>query len=890
MSSDWGTGLKFRVRSAVCWPAFIPMNSNSNETKGENPLSGFAKVVLILGSAAVMLLFYAFSLLAILLLTGLIAAELALFVVSIRFLAARLIMPYLNKHVGLLVMFLKTFRLRKGVDFRISLQPEDAPALHQMLRGLCDRLELSFPQEVSLQMGDGAWVVLKGLRRGAGKTTLGVGYDLLAGMTVAEMEAVLAHEMTHAKLIQRGFRNWLNAGQARLRRLAVALWNQINVARWAKQSAHVAGLLFSVVDRLVRLSTRLVAAYSRQDEFEADRGAAALCGAVTLRSALSKLESLHRITSRLPWNERVAQLQQSSGYSQWLLEEITQGTPAQAEDLSQALFNKYSTHPLIRDRLAALPPDEKMPNPNSACAIQLLAKPDEIAGKLMTALQALLAEQEKKDSKALEKFSKRTDRGANLTSWQGGGSMAIIFGILGGFMCLAAHQFIFAGIALAAVIAGVMAVRLGRYRDRLDLPVPKYERLVKPATDKTGPDKIEARQKEITEELSARFRLEKPMIRATELARECYLALEACDYLRAHVAGRECLKFHKKSVAGALGLAVACASFKQIPTTARLLFFVQRQTGFKSFSTTWGAAWAGLLAGDWIRAEAMLEKALKLQPQQTTLIALLAIAQSRRGKIQSSIINARRACEACPGSKDYKKFFVARLLDGGYTREAQASLEELKNDWAGDLELMISIAQFHLLQRQFQEADLWATRVKEAGASAQMLVRLGKLYEAARQKEHATALYHEALASDHYPEAHLGLGRLKTDRKDKAEARQHILAALDVDKPLGKEGVGTLQILHPILQQMLWLHEPVPSCRAWIASFPTNGQPAALVGQSFTVYAPDFAQAQEHFHAILSAFQPGKPPVTPPSHHWRSAPRPMQPDGPVRPGVQGVWH
>jgi len=86
---------------------------------------------------------------------------------------------------------------------------------HEMLTGLCRRLQLAFPDEISLQMGDGAWVRLKGLGSGAGKTTLGVGYDLLAGLSMAEMEAVLAHEMTHAKLIHRGYRNWVWGVQSR---------------------------------------------------------------------------------------------------------------------------------------------------------------------------------------------------------------------------------------------------------------------------------------------------------------------------------------------------------------------------------------------------------------------------------------------------------------------------------------------------------------------------------------------------------------------------------------------------------------------------------------------------------------------------------------------------
>jgi tetratricopeptide (TPR) repeat protein len=636
----------------------------------------------------------------------------------------------------------------------------------------------------------------------------------------------------------------------------------------------------------------LVAAYSRQDEFEADRGAAQLCGSVVMKSALSKLEFLHRITSRLPWNERVAHLQQTSGYSQWLLQEIAQGAAAPAENSSQSLFNKYSTHPLIRDRLAAIPADDKMPAANSPSAIQLLSHPDEIAVKLVTELQHLMADQEKKDSQALERFSRKTGRQAHLRPWQAFGVLLVLGGLFLGLIGFGfgEDKFVLEPVCLAAIVVGVVAIRLGAYRDRLELPVPDYTKLIHPPQEKSDAETIQKKQKAMDDELTQRFGKERKGRRATLLARESYAALESCDYLRAHVAARACLKFDKRSVEGALALAVASSAFAQIPTAMRLLAFVQRQTGFKSFSTCWGVAWASLLAGDCIRAEAMVEKALKLRPRQTALLPFLAIAQFRRGKLQSAIMHGRRACGADPGSKEKAKFLIARLLDGGFTREAKERIKLVRAALDSDPELMLSMTQLNLLQRDFDEAEHWANRIMEHGAAAQTLVRLGKLYEIARKKDRAASLYLQALAAGHYPEAHLGLGRLATEQNNKADARRHILAALDVAQPLGKEGVGTLQILHPILAQMLRLREPVANCRAWITAFPQGGQPAALAGQSFMVYAPDLQQAQEHFQTLLNAFQPEKPPLISPANQWSPAPKPMQPDGPVWPGVQGIWH
>ena len=229
----------------------------------EKPLSARARFMLVLGVGAVMLSFYVFLIFAVISLSGLIAGELAVFLVMARFGVARLMAPLLGKHLEVSVLVSKSFRLQKGAGFRIPLRHEDAPALHEIIGQLCHRLTLAFPQEMVLQMGDGAWVNLKGMRSGGGKTSLGVGYDLLAGLSVAEIEAVMAHEMTHAKLVNRGFRNWLMSGQARLRVLAVALWAEVNAARRAKSDSSVAYFLFLMVDRLLRVSTRLVATYSR---------------------------------------------------------------------------------------------------------------------------------------------------------------------------------------------------------------------------------------------------------------------------------------------------------------------------------------------------------------------------------------------------------------------------------------------------------------------------------------------------------------------------------------------------------------------------------------------------------------------------------------------------
>jgi tetratricopeptide (TPR) repeat protein len=257
--------------------------------------------------------------------------------------------------------------------------------------------------------------------------------------------------------------------------------------------------------------------------------------------------------------------------------------------------------------------------------------------------------------------------------------------------------------------------------------------------------------------------------------------------------------------------------------------------------------------------------------------------------LQSSILNARRACELYPHSPERLKFLIARLLDGGFTRQAQELMRQMSTDMENDPEVMLYMAQFHLLQHNAAEADDWTARLKASGASPQRLIRAARYYETARLTDKAAGLYQEALAAEHYPEAHLGLGRIEVGRNNKAEARKHILAALNVDRPVGKEGATTWQIFHPILSQMLWLQEPTAKCEAWMFAFPGNSQPPALAGQSLMVYASDLEQAQVYLRTVMNALKPGKPPMILNATGWKLAPRPLQPDGPVRPGVQGLW-
>src|SRR5438132_3300900 len=151
----------------------------------------------------------------------------------------------------------------------------------------------------------------------------GIGFDLLAGLTVSEVEGVLAHELAHARLVQRGFSRWLKKGLARLSQVTTELSACAAAYRQANARSDLTETTLDVFDALTRRAARLVATYSRQDEFAADRGAVELCGAAAIRSALARLEVLDDVLGRLPWSERLARLQPGEACTAWLVNELT---------------------------------------------------------------------------------------------------------------------------------------------------------------------------------------------------------------------------------------------------------------------------------------------------------------------------------------------------------------------------------------------------------------------------------------------------------------------------------------------------------------------------------------------------------------------------------------
>jgi len=845
----------------------------------ETPLAGGAKFFLTIRACLAVSAFYGFAFATVFLSTVWIALELAVGFVAGFFVRAIGIRRKLRTHFRILRAFLRSFRLDKAIEARIELQRDDALDLFQMVESLCAQMAVRFPGKVFLEMQLNAWVRLKGWGDGRGANALGLGYDLLAGLSVGELEAVLAHEFTHARLTQRALRDWLEHGLER----AVQLVRGLTEPRRAKAAPSALGsFLPRIADSIAESAARWIAALSRQEEFEADFGAAEICGAERARRVLIRVESLNRFTARVPWAERVAQLE-AHAFRPWLVKELSAVKSMEPLEIAAQIPDRFSTHPSLRERLNALPSGDVSEEWDQRPAMDLLLDADAVAEKLMARIEQKSIEHEERDTKALRRWARQMREATDARPMQlAGAGLVVASEIAGAIAWIFGAPLEVVLVILDASILGLLIYWQGRWRDKFTLPTPDFGLLKKtwqparPVTD------------EQLSEMEADLRLRAKRSKKpawTILAPKSVDALSQCDFPKAAAAAKLCLEYSPKSLQHALILAVSSAWLGRGQETSRALGTIQQQAGLRGEAICWGVAWTYMLRGNWARAEALLDQILDGR-SDATLLNLRALCQSRRGKIQSAIISARRACHPQPINREHAKFLIDLLLEGGYLREAERWLRPMDKAIAQDSELILTTIRLNLLLQNFFAAHHWSETLLATCPPAYMIVRMGAIYEISRQLENAGRFYKRALEEAFYPDACLGLARLEAQQNNLAVARRHALDALNLRRPLGQYATPPLELLSLTLNQLAALEPPTRFCHAWTVTLEPNAVPSAIGGAAFVVYAVNEAQAERHFETVLSAMAGGSPRLVPGKFVWQLARPEHQPFGVAHPGAQ----
>jgi len=852
---------------------------------GEQPLNPAARAALVVSAAATILLFYVAAI-ASLVLLGLAIAILCVVVVgAARFGLADHVVRALKPPAEIFGVLARNLWLPTSPVYHLALERDDAPALYAMVEELAQRMEVAPPREILLEMNAGAWVMLGGFGRGRGRTKLGIGFDLLAGLTTSEVEAVIAHELSHARLVRRGFSRWLKKGLARVARTADELSARAEARRSAQNSPELALRATRLFDNLAMRAASLVATYSRQDEFEADRGAADCCGAGAMRSALQKLERLDFDIARLPWSERLARIHADERFAEWLVAEIARlrqdgDNPIAAHDV-----DSYSTHPSLRDRLAALPTDPR-PTADGRPGIELVAAPDRIAARLAVEIQRVLLEEERGDSRRLARETRKLTGGGKRRQWRWYAVLLVLVGVLIAFAAPYGSGFVNGAIAIGAFGAAVHFLRRSAYREPTPLPVPRYGTLTNPRPPETK-EQLAAAEESIAAELErATVGIARGRERHDRLIGASYAALGDRDYLRAHVAARLALDADNQSVPAALGYAVAAAGLGNAAQARQSLAFVREQVGLRTPMLRWGAAWTLSLLED-RSVEGLLQRLHDDEPKVATYALLLGLAQLNRHKVQSAIRSTSAGCVLEPRNATAIQLLAHTYLMSGRVRDAEIRMRSIHAESKAEPEAAYLMLRINLMKRDEAGAAEWAAIVENLDADGRWRLALAEAFSAARVNERAEAYFAAAVTGGYGPEGNFGLAGVAIARGDGDGARRHLLNALKLRSAKLTGGRTRGALFHAILDRLNTLDERRLICRAWAATFPAESS-AELAGASVLVYAPTIAEARERLGTVVGAMQEADAPFDARTIRWKEAPHAQQPVRPVWPGVQLV--
>lgn len=216
------------------------------------------------------------------------------------------------------------------------LTESEAPELHEMINRLCSMADLPKPRIAIVKTNvPNAFATGRNQRNAVVAVTTGLMQQLNSG----ELEAVLAHELTHVKnrdAMVLTIASFIST-------LAYYLMLFGGGGRRDRDSGN-AILVFLASIVVYAASYLLIMSLSRYREFAADRGASIITGQPSqLASALRKISVG---ISRIP-NEDLRKVEGANAF--FIIPAVSKST----------IFNLFSTHPSLEARLAALERIEK---------------------------------------------------------------------------------------------------------------------------------------------------------------------------------------------------------------------------------------------------------------------------------------------------------------------------------------------------------------------------------------------------------------------------------------------------------------------------------------------------------------------------------------------------
>ena len=436
-----------------------------------------------------------------------------------------------------------------------------------------------------------------------------------------------------------------------------------------------------------------------------DREAALLCGSALYARTLTRI--CQDGSGGAPtWRDRLVAFQREGSLTEWLRARRLPQAQSKAPVHSEAaeVRQDYSTHPLLADRLVALPAaTEQESSTAEHPAIDLLRQPDELAGALIAEIARITQKEEKRDSLRLHREVRRERKRTHRTPGEVAGlTLAAVSGVL---MVIGAFSLVFAVSiqvphwqmskemveALYFVVPATLGLSLGsglmwvfRFREKAALPIPSL------ATWTEALDARDLSRESLSVQMRARQEMEQTLRgqlpsslrRRGEIAlfwaREANESLEACRFVQAEAAARLALESDEDLLEARVADGITSAYFGDGTGVNRSLGKVLKEFGATP-SVSWGLGWALLMLGDWDQAEAYLQEALRSRPDQAVLRSLCGLSQWRQGKIHEATESIRQGLrQASPADIFAHRLLLAQvLLASGHPREAERELDAL---------------------------------------------------------------------------------------------------------------------------------------------------------------------------------------------------------------------
>jgi heat shock protein HtpX len=222
----------------------------------------------------------------------------------------------------------------------VPVEEHQAPQVYGIVRSLAQRMEMPEPRVYFIDAPQpNAFATGRNPRHAAVAVTRGI-MDM---MSYSELEAVLAHELSHVKnrdILIGSIAATIGAAMSFFARMA--FWGSMGRRNDNNAIGAIAGLVAIVIAPLVAVIIRM--AISRAREYEADRSGALTTGSpLTLASALAKLE---QGTSRIP-------MEVGAAASTLFIADPYKALSAE-QRRRMRFSSMFSTHPPIPDRIARL--------------------------------------------------------------------------------------------------------------------------------------------------------------------------------------------------------------------------------------------------------------------------------------------------------------------------------------------------------------------------------------------------------------------------------------------------------------------------------------------------------------------------------------------------------